>query len=119
MLKGQNSQAILPSWETLKEYALLYLKHCNYQPLPLFSEALSDNLVSYDPELLLAIAALALRFKTDNLTIPSLPLSHTFEEYATPAKEMIMRRIAHGPVDLSTLQTLCLLSLAEFNSECL
>ena len=116
--KQQSDNTHLPPWDAVKAYAHLYLKHCNYQPLPLFSESLMNSLPSRDPELLLAILALASRFETINYAVHNAPLPDTFEVYATPAKEMVMRRVAHGPVELSTIQTLCLLSLAEFNSRC-
>ncbi|KAJ9602024.1 hypothetical protein H2200_013384 [Cladophialophora chaetospira] len=109
----------LPPWDTVEAYTRLFLKHCNYQPLPLFSEDLLSNLTSRDPELLLALSALASRFERMNYPGHRPAPSQTFDVYATPAKEMIMRRVAHGPVELSTIQTLCLLSLAEFNSRSL
>ena len=110
--------AYLPPWDTVKEYARLFLKHCNYQPLPLFSENLLSSLTARDPELLLALSALASRFQIVNYAIHGVQSFEAFEVYAAPAKELVMRRVSHGPVELSTIQTLCLLSLAEFNSRC-
>lgn len=108
----------LPPWDIVKAYIFLYLKHCNYQPLPLFTETLLNKFTSRDPELLLAIIALASRFDTVNYNGRNAPSSHSSDEFTSPAKEIIMRRVAHGPVELSTIQTLCLLSLAELNSTC-
>lgn len=39
------------------------------------------------------------------------------EEYANSAREVVLYRFSHGPVELSTIQTLSILSLVEFNRE--
>ncbi|EXJ71327.1 uncharacterized protein A1O5_05133 [Cladophialophora psammophila CBS 110553] len=106
----------LPPWGVVGYFVQLYLKYCNCQPLPLFSsEDLTTTFSSRDPELILAMLALASRFDPDNSAVSQADLSRTFESRATPARDMIMRRVTHGPVELSTIQALCLLSVAEFN----
>jgi hypothetical protein len=70
-----------------------------------------------DPELIFAILALALRFSDHPLSRDSLE-QHTLD-YADIARTMVMRRVSEGPVELSTLQSLCLLSLVDFTSKCL
>lgn len=39
--------------------------------------------------------------------------------YAEVARGLVMKRVSEGPVELSTLQCLCLLSLVDFTSESL
>ncbi|KIW91129.1 uncharacterized protein Z519_08023 [Cladophialophora bantiana CBS 173.52] len=106
----------LPPRGVVGYFVQLYLKYCNCQPLPLFSfEHLTTTFSSRDPELILAMLALASRFDLDNSAVSQADLSRTFESRATPARDMIMRRVTHGPIELSTIQALCLLSVAEFN----
>src|ERR1700749_1199815 len=69
----------LPPWDIVEAYAQLYLKHCNYQPLPLFSESLMISLSSRDPELLLAILALASRFDALDPAVHRAQLARRFE----------------------------------------
>ena len=107
----------LPSWDVVKAYAQLYLRHCNYQPLPLFSEDFATTISSRDPALILAMMATALRFEMIGPATTNSDSAYKVREYVAHARELIMRRIICGPVELSTLQTLCLLSLAEFNSK--
>lgn len=87
----------------------LYLKYCNCQPLPLFSpQYLKATLSSRDPELLLALISLAARFS------PEFPVGMS-QGSAEEAQRLVMLRVSQGVVELSTLQTLCMLSLREFN----
>lgn len=108
----------LPSWDTVASVTQLYLKFCNYQPLPLFSsDNLMTTLTSREPELLCAILALASRFSPNN---PASSVADTLpktESYLNFAVELVMHRVFRGPVELSTIQTLCILSLVHFNSK--
>ncbi|KAH0843247.1 C6 transcription factor [Fonsecaea pedrosoi] len=70
---------------------------------------------SRDPELLLSILALVSRFEMGNPVVSDADLVRMFERWASQARELIMRRVTYGPVELSTIQALCLLSLGEFN----
>ncbi|KIW67627.1 hypothetical protein PV04_06864 [Phialophora macrospora] len=115
-LQNSTSGITLPPWDIVKGYARLYLKHCNYQPLPLFSDNLIDTLSSRDPELLFAMMALASRFETIGSTEHGAAWNRNYGKLGGPAKELIMRRLACGPIELSTIQALCLLSMAEFNN---
>jgi hypothetical protein len=108
----------LPSWDIVMSVARLYLKYCNYQPLPLFSsENFMATLNTRDSDLIFAILALATRFLPTDPDAPVLDSPSTAEMYAHSAIESVMRRIFRGPVELSTIQTLCILSLLQFNSE--
>jgi len=67
-----------------------------------------------DPELLLALLSLGSRFANTRLDAEI-----RFEQaqgYAEKARLMAMHRVVKGEVELSTLQTLCLLSLVDFTS---
>ncbi|KIW82602.1 hypothetical protein Z517_05629 [Fonsecaea pedrosoi CBS 271.37] len=106
----------LPPWSVVGDFVQLYLQHCNCQPLPLFSpEVLTATFSSRDPELLLSILALVSRFEMGNPVVSDADLVRMFERWASQARELIMRRVTYGPVELSTIQALCLLSLGEFN----
>lgn len=93
--------------------AHLYLRCCNHQPLPLFHpEGFVETIASRDPELLLAIQAISLRF-TAGPAVDSVAL----RGHATRARSLVMERVNYGRLEVSSLQTLCLLALYEFSSE--
>lgn len=88
---------------------------CNYQPLPLFRQdpAFIDTIVSRDPELILAIQALSLRFNPADGFGGSDVKIH-IDRCAQQSRDLVMERISHGTVELSTLQSLCLLTMFDF-----
>lgn len=93
--------------------AELYLTFCNAQPLLLFPHRSSlASLGKRDPELLLAIEALGVRFKRPGVIDQELQLE--IKRKTERACQMVMMRLASGTVELSTIQTLCLLSMLEF-----
>lgn len=104
----------LPSWDVVTVLVDHFLHYCNYQPLPLFSPPyLLATLRSRDDELLLAILALSVRFSYATDT----DIGTTGSIYASSSRTLVMRRLSEGPVELSTIQTLCILSILEFNSK--
>lgn len=58
--------------------------------------------------------ALALRF-TDS-QYKTTDVMEVVNTYAEVARGLVMKRVSEGPVELSTLQCLCLLSLVDFTS---
>lgn len=89
----------------------LYLKYCDSQPLPLFEPTtFIQSLHTRDPEIILCVLALGLRFAETN-SIPRETLYHAVADKTRSARGLVMSRIAKGKVELSTLQSLCLLSL--------
>lgn len=100
---------------SLKELGQLYMTWCHNQPLPLFSrEGFANSLSKRDSELILSLRALTGRFPPGALT------TSTHEKLilmATEAKESVMKRVAEGRIRLSTLQTLCVLSIIDFTGE--
>lgn len=113
---GSNSSIMLPPWEEIFPIAKLYLEFCESQPLPLFHRpTFIPSLQTRDVEIIYAILALALRF-SDSYEDASL-LTEMVNGYAEVARGLVMKRVSEGPVELSTLQCLCLLSLVDFTSK--
>lgn len=97
--------------------AELYLLYCDSQPLPLFHrDSFLGTLDSRDPEVIYAMMALSIRF-SENLYRDTRELMRLVNSYAEVARSLVMNRISEGPVELSTLQCLCLLSLVDFTSK--
>lgn len=68
-----------------------------------------------DPELLLAIEALGVRFRQQGVDDKDVQLD--IKRKTEKACGMVMIRLASGTVELSTIQTLCLLSMLEFTGK--
>lgn len=113
-----SSSITLPPWEEIIPIAELYLLYCDSQPLPLFyRDSFLATLQTRDTELLFAILALAFRFSyTYHNSADSTSLTNS---YAEVSRGLVMKRISEGPVELSTLQCLCILSLVDFTSRSL
>lgn len=91
----------------------LYLTFCNSQPLPLFPQRISaTSLCDRDLELVLSIEAVGLRFRGNG--VKECPIEQEITSKTERACQMVMKRLADGNVELSTIQTLCLLSMLEF-----
>lgn len=106
----------LPTTELMRKAARLYLKYCHCQPLSIFSPTDFELTIdSRDPEVRLCVAGLSLRFDVDETySNERITVCHT---YLQDARSLVMTRIAQGRVEISTLQSLCLLALAEFNDD--
>lgn len=91
----------------------LYLTFCNSQPLPLFSHRTSVASISNrDPELVFAVEAAGLRFR--GLGVKDSLIEPEIRSKIDRASQLVMNRMADGNVELSTIQTLCILSMLEF-----
>lgn len=113
---GPSSSIILPPWEEIIPVAELYLLYCDSQPLPLFyRDSFLASLQTREVEVIYAILALSLRFSESYHSINDL--TDVVNGYAEVARGLVMKRVSEGPVELSTLQCLCLLSLVDFTSE--
>jgi hypothetical protein len=64
-----------------------------------------------DPELVLAFKALSLRFPPGTLTEQR---AEELSKASQEANELVMQRVALGKIELSTLQTLCILTMVDF-----
>lgn len=95
--------------------AKTYLLYCDCQPLPVFCrKEFIETLSERDPEVILSILALAIRFSDEDVF-----RDNQFElvaGYVEAARSIISGKIFGGRVELSTLQSLCLLSLVDFTS---
>lgn len=108
--------ASLPPWEDIIVAAELYLLYCDCQPLPLFDKnSFISSLEIRDPEVLLSMLALTSRF-SDDPTVRS-NLTEVVNGYMEAARALVIQRLSDGPIELSTLQSLCLLSLIDFTSK--
>lgn len=113
---GSNASIALPPWEEVSSIAQLYLDFCESQPLPLFHRpTFIASLDTRDVEIVYAILALTLRF-SDSYEGDHL-LTEVVNSYAEVARGLVTRRVSEGPVEISTLQCLCLLSLVDFTSK--
>lgn len=106
----------LPPQEVVVESVGFYLRYCHKQPLWLFDEEDLLKPEQCSQEVIFGILALALRYSENPFfagRIDKLCL-----EYAESARGLIMLRIAQGNAQLATIQSLCLLALANFICEC-
>lgn len=107
----------LPPWNTVLSIAELYLLYCESQPLPLFHRAtFVRTLGGRDPEIIYAVLATSVRF-SEGLYANDDELVDIVNSYAEVARGLVTKRVWEGPVELSTLQSLCLLSLVDFTSK--
>ena len=112
-----DSMTPLPPWNTVLSIAKLYLLYCESQPLPLFHRAtFVRTLGGRDPEIIYAVLALSVRFSGE-LCANDDELVDMVNSYAEVARGLVTKRVWEGPVELSTLQSLCLLSLVDFTSK--
>ena len=108
---------LLPPWDKVLAIGELYLVYCESQPLPLFHRGtFLLSLRDRDPEVIYSVLALSIRFSEEYYQ-DSTDLINKTNSYAEAARGLVMRRISEGPVEMSTLQSLCLLSLVDFTSK--
>lgn len=100
-----------PTTDTIDTALDLYFTHCHRQPLWLFQDRGSLTADNCHEEILFPILALA-----SCLIATDSPLTQRldFKECCDLARSVIMARIMNGTVAFSTLQSLCLLALANF-----
>lgn len=102
----------MPPKETIVEGLDLYFQYCHMQPLWLFDREDVVPPEKCHEEVIFSILALAMRFSTRP------PFDRKRDQicrkYAESARGYIMLRIARGEVQLPTIQSLCLLALANF-----
>lgn len=100
--------------QTPRDYGRLYMTWCHRQPLQLFEEdSFLDSLDTRDHELMLALQSLCLRFAAGTSQVDN---SERTRSMADMSYRLVMERIAQGEVQLSTLQTLCVLSMVDFTA---
>ena len=96
----------------LSEAGELYLTWCHKQPLALFDETtFIETLPLRDQVLCQAIKGIGLRF-SPNISAPAQ--HRQLDELLCDARRTIWRRLADGEIELSSLQTLCLICARSF-----
>lgn len=94
----------------------LYLLYCNSQPLLLFPSGISAvSLGRREPELVAAMKALGIRFSGRG--VKQAQTETQIKQSSNEACHLVMARLSNGNVELSTIQTLCLLSMLEFTGK--
>ncbi|KAM3453312.1 hypothetical protein MY3296_003903 [Beauveria thailandica] len=112
VVNNPSSSDLLMPKENMPTMGRLYLAWCHGQPIALFRpETFLDSLAFRDLELTLALQALSLRYPPSSLTAQKREKLDSMERESRSA---VMNRIASSAVELSTLQTLCILSMVEF-----
>lgn len=105
----------MPPKDLVAEGIALYFQYCHKQPLWLFDP---DDLLLPEKcrsEVVFGILSLALRYSSN----PFLEgrTDQMCRQYAEAARSYAMFRVAQGTVNLSTMQSLCLIALAEYIGE--
>jgi hypothetical protein len=90
----------------------LYFQYCHKQPLWLFNPEDFSNLAGIPDEVIFGISSLALRYSRSHILDGQV--DQQCRQYAEAAQSLISLRIARGKVNLSTMQSLCLIALAEY-----
>lgn len=112
MLRGRQLTNPLRLPQRYDRLSQLYLIWCHNQPLPLFQQnGFKEALEARDYELYLAIQAWCSRFPPES-HVPEK--QQELDDMAKSSRQIVMSCIAGGNVKLSTLQTLCILSLLSF-----
>lgn len=102
----------MPPKDIVDESITLYFRYCHKQPLWLFDQSDLTRLEGCRDEVIFGILSLALRYSEN----PSLEgqIDQMSRQYAENARNLIMLRISQGTVNISTMQSLCLIALAQY-----
>jgi hypothetical protein len=102
----------MPPKGIVAEGISLYFKYCHKQPLWLFEPDELSILEACRSEVIFGTLSLALRYSNNPLLEGRT--DQMCRHYAEAARSYVMFRIAQGTVDLSTIKSLCLITLAEY-----
>ncbi|KAL4893432.1 hypothetical protein BDV59DRAFT_192981 [Aspergillus ambiguus] len=102
----------IPPKDIITEAIALYFQYCHKQPLWLFDADDFPVPENSPDEVVFGILSLALRYSHNHFLGASV--DQLCRQYADAAHNLIMNRITRGAVRLSTLQSLCLIALAEY-----
>ncbi|KAL4922138.1 hypothetical protein BDW62DRAFT_207895 [Aspergillus aurantiobrunneus] len=93
----------------------LFHIYCNFQPLPLFHhKSFLAILSNREPELLLAMQALGLRFSGNGIADPKI--HQQIKDWTESSRRLVMARVTDGSLELSSLQALCILTLIDYTA---
>lgn len=99
----------------MEEAIDLYFQYCHRQPLWLFERGDFTNPSDCCDEVLFSVLSIAIRF-SKHLYFANR-VGEAAREYSEIARGNIMFQIAQSMVQLSTIQSLCLLSFVNFAGE--
>lgn len=102
----------MPPKDMISKCIALYFQYCHKQPLWLFDPENFSNLSEIPDEVTFGISSLALRYSRSHMLDGQV--DQLCRQYAEAAHGLISFRIARGTVNLSTMQALCLIALAEY-----
>lgn len=102
----------MPPKDMISKCLALYFQYCHKQPLWLFDPKDFSNLSDIPDEIIFGISSLALRYSRSH-TLDG-QVDQLCRPYAEAAHSLISLRISRGSVNLSTMQALCLIALAEY-----
>ncbi|KAF7716072.1 Fungal Zn(2)-Cys(6) binuclear cluster domain-containing protein [Penicillium ucsense] len=111
-IKSASTMIELPAQDQIKNHVALYFQYCHQQPLWLFEPDDFVTTTNLPDEVVHGISCLALRHsrrqgsdtETDQLC----------RQYTELAHGLINLRITRGTVNMSTMQALCCIALAEY-----
>jgi hypothetical protein len=103
----------LPPRDAILDAIDAYFKYCHMQPLWLFDRHDLSCIEDCRDEVIFSVLALALCHSKH--TFFRGRSEHLSQRYAQLAREHIMLRIAQGKVTLTTIQSLCMLALANLH----
>ncbi|EED22146.1 C6 transcription factor, putative [Talaromyces stipitatus ATCC 10500] len=105
----------LPPRNVILEIVELYFRFCHRQPLWLFEREELSSPEDIAEELVFSLLALTVRFSTTTY-FASRSHQQLAQRYGEVARGLTMFRIAQGAVQMSTIQSLCLLAFANFTT---
>lgn len=105
----------IPPKDLVAEGISLYFQYCHKQPLWLFDMDGPFIPENHRSEVILSMLSLALRY-SNNILLDGR-IDQICRQYVDSACSSVMLRISQGSVDLSTLQSLCLIALAEYTGK--
>ncbi|UNI15466.1 hypothetical protein JDV02_001996 [Purpureocillium takamizusanense] len=105
VMPESDESSLRPSPSDIAVGVGLYFKYCHRQPIWCFSREDVSDYSTLPGELACSIMVLTSRFseKRDQL-----------QRYGDSAKHLVMLRLASGTVDLTTIESMCLLSYSSF-----
>ncbi|KAH8649721.1 hypothetical protein BGZ60DRAFT_389605 [Tricladium varicosporioides] len=113
----RSSNDALPAWDVIFTAAQAYLRFCDCQPLPLFHhQSFLQTLQQRDDEILLSVLGLATRFCGDLPLYLGQSQTRLADGHVRAARGIVFKKVLDGTVELSTIQSLCLLSLVDFTN---
>ncbi|KAF5584004.1 hypothetical protein FPCIR_8808 [Fusarium pseudocircinatum] len=113
-MDNSTTASILPPSDVLEDVIHAYFQYCHKQPLWLFNREDFSLVQDCNEETLLTLLALASCHSKNPFFHGRL--HELTESYAQAAREGIMQQVGEGKVSITTIQNLCMLTLANIQS---